>query len=150
MVVIDVSAGDCEVGDDLTATMRLIERNPGAMTWEERFGYPASYRASQRRYSRPGIKGRVSANQSSDGATAPDVLVEIGVAGRSRVFQTIEVVVDTGSTGWLTLPVEVIGQIGLVSPGQRPTIPASVEALLFSIYAVLVDWLRPGPFGDQP
>ena len=49
LVVIDVNTGDYEVADDdVTATMRLIERNPGAVTWGERIGYPAPYRASQR------------------------------------------------------------------------------------------------------
>lgn len=85
------------------------------------------------------IKGSVSANRSSDGTTALEALVEIGVAGRSRVFQTMEVVVDTGFTGWLTLPGDAIGQIELVSLGQRPAILASGEELLFDIYAALVD-----------
>ena len=86
------------------------------------------------------ISGRVSANRASDGTTALEALVEVGVAGRSRVFQSMEVVVDTGFTGWLTMPGDVIGQIGLVSPGQRPTILAPGHELLFDIYAALVDW----------
>ena len=49
MVVIDVNTGDHEVADDdLTATLNLLERNPDAVTWGERVGYPAPYRASQR------------------------------------------------------------------------------------------------------
>ena len=44
MVVIDVHSGDYEIGsDDLTASMRLLERHPEAMTWGERVGYPAAY-----------------------------------------------------------------------------------------------------------
>lgn len=44
MVVIDVHSGDYEIdSDDLTATMRLLERQPAAMTWGERVGYPAAY-----------------------------------------------------------------------------------------------------------
>ena len=86
------------------------------------------------------IRGRVSANRASDGTTALEALIEIGVAGRSRIFQTMEVVVDTGFTGWLTLPGDAIGQIGLVSRGQRPAILASGEEMLFDIYAALVEW----------
>ena len=49
MVVIDVNTGDYEIDDDdLTATMRLRERNPGAITWGERVGYPAPYCMSSR------------------------------------------------------------------------------------------------------
>ena len=45
MVVIDVTTGDYEVADDdLTATSRLFERNPEAMTWGELVGYRAAYR----------------------------------------------------------------------------------------------------------
>lgn len=44
MVVIDVNTGDYEVAvDDLTATMRLMERRPNAITWGELVGYPAPY-----------------------------------------------------------------------------------------------------------
>ena len=49
MVVIDVNTGEYEVADDdLTATLRLMERVPGAMTWGELIGYPAPYHMSQR------------------------------------------------------------------------------------------------------
>ena len=49
MVVIDVNTGDNEVGyDDVTTTLRLLERNPEAVTRGERVGYPAPYRASRR------------------------------------------------------------------------------------------------------
>ena len=42
MVVIDVNSGDYEVADDdLTATTRLFERRPDAVTWGERVGYRA-------------------------------------------------------------------------------------------------------------
>ena len=45
IVVIDVNSGDYEVADDdLTATMRLIERRPDALTWGERVGYRAIHR----------------------------------------------------------------------------------------------------------
>ena len=47
MVVIDVNTGEYEVADDdLTATLRLMERVPGAMTWGELVGHPAPYRMS--------------------------------------------------------------------------------------------------------
>lgn len=49
MVVIDVNTGDYEVADDdLTATLRLMARNPEAVTWGERVGYPAPYHITDR------------------------------------------------------------------------------------------------------
>lgn len=43
-VVIDVHSGDFEVdSDDVTATMRLMERRPDAITWAVCVGYPAAY-----------------------------------------------------------------------------------------------------------
>ena len=44
MYVVDVLSGDYEIGDDdLTTTLRLLERRPGALTWGELIGYPAPY-----------------------------------------------------------------------------------------------------------
>ena len=44
LVVIDIFSGDYEVGDDdRTATNRLFERQPDALTWAARPGYPAPY-----------------------------------------------------------------------------------------------------------
>ena len=49
MVVIDVNSGDYEVADDdLTATTRLFERRPDAVTWGELVGSPAPYRMPNR------------------------------------------------------------------------------------------------------
>ncbi len=43
-VVIDVDSGDFEIDErDGDATRRLLDRNPGAMTWAVRVGYPAAY-----------------------------------------------------------------------------------------------------------
>ena len=49
IVVIDVNTGDYEIADDdLTATMRLMDRKPDAVTWGERIGYPAPYYIDER------------------------------------------------------------------------------------------------------
>ena len=49
MIVIDVNTGDYEIADDdLTATMRLMERKLDAVTWGERIGYPAPYHIDER------------------------------------------------------------------------------------------------------
>ena len=44
MVVIDIHSGDYEIGkDDMTATLRLLERRPHAYTWGELVGYETPY-----------------------------------------------------------------------------------------------------------
>lgn len=49
MVVIDVNTGDYEIADDdLTATERLFQRRPDALTWGELIGFPAPYSISDR------------------------------------------------------------------------------------------------------
>jgi hypothetical protein len=43
--VMDIESGDFEVDDDdLSATERLLERHPGAMTYDVRIGRRAAYR----------------------------------------------------------------------------------------------------------
>lgn len=43
-VVIDVETGDFEVDqEDVEATLRLLARHPGAITYGLRIGYPAAY-----------------------------------------------------------------------------------------------------------
>ncbi len=43
-VVIDIYSEDYEVdSDDATATMRLLQRHPGAMTWAVRVGFDSPY-----------------------------------------------------------------------------------------------------------
>ena len=49
MWVVDVLSGDYEIGDDdLTTTLRLLERCPHALTWGELIGYAAPYRMGGR------------------------------------------------------------------------------------------------------
>lgn len=48
-VVIDVNSGDYEIdSDDAAATVRLMTRSPGAVTYAVRVGHPAAYRMSPR------------------------------------------------------------------------------------------------------
>ncbi len=44
LVVIDVTTGNYEIdGRDIDLCMKLLERNPEALTWAERVGRPAPY-----------------------------------------------------------------------------------------------------------
>ena len=57
--------------------------------------------------------------------------------GRPR---SVEVVLDTGFTGYLTLPSESIGQLGLRSAGQRTFELANGEMFDFQVYLGSVSW----------
>ena len=49
IVVIDVESGDFEIdSDDASATARLLERCPDAVTFAVRVGHPATYRMGPR------------------------------------------------------------------------------------------------------
>ena len=49
IVVIDIYSGDYEMApDDLTATLRMFERRPEALTWGERVGGGAVYYLGER------------------------------------------------------------------------------------------------------
>ena len=66
--------------------------------------------------------------------------VPIAIAGRDRVFRTEEADVDTGFTGWLTLPSAIIQDLGLVSHGSRVIVLANNEARRSYLYRVLLLW----------
>ena len=57
--------------------------------------------------------------------------------GRPR---SMEVVLDTGFTGYLTLPPESIRQLGLPSVGQRTFELANGELFEFQVYLGSVSW----------
>ena len=57
--------------------------------------------------------------------------------GRPR---SVEVVLDTGFTGYLTLPPESIRQLGLPSVGQRTFELANGELFEFQVYFGSVSW----------
>ena len=82
------------------------------------------------------IKGQVS----SDGAAGLQAWVMIEVAGSDEVFRSTDVIVDTGFTGWLTLPGTVIEQMRLDLYGRRPAVLANGETEVLDLYFALVQW----------
>ena len=78
------------------------------------------------------MRGRVSGNQQAW------ITVDImDGAGRPR---SMEVVLDTGFTGYLTLPPESIRQLELPSVGQRTFELANGELYDFQVYIGSVSW----------
>ena len=86
------------------------------------------------------IRGRVSSTRTPDGTAFLEARVNIDIAGSRRDFKSIEVVVDTGFTGFLTLPQTVINEIGLDTFGQRPAILANGDMRLFDVYGAVIQW----------
>ena len=86
------------------------------------------------------IEGRVIAIRAPDGTVILEPRVSIEISGRDRVFYTEEVVVDTGFTGYLTLPESVMERLNLISYGQRPATLASGERQMFDVYGALIGW----------
>lgn len=82
------------------------------------------------------ISGQVVRN--ADGGL--EAMIVVSVADAYGEVQQREVIVDTGFTGWLTLPEADIRRLGLVSGGYRRSIMASGIAERFEYYETWVLW----------
>ena len=78
------------------------------------------------------IRGRVSGNQQA--------LIAIDIMDGEGQPRSLEVVLDTGFTGYLTLPSESIRRLGLSSVGQRTFELANGELFDFQVYIGSVSW----------
>jgi len=54
--------------------------------------------------------------------------------------QEVEVVIDTGFTGYLTLPLEIIQRLGLDSLNASDAMLADGSSVRFNLYSVIVEW----------
>ena len=84
-------------------------------------GYPATM-----------INGKVSSNQRA--------LITIEIFDSEDRLQSMEAILDTGFTGYLTLPQESIRQLGLRSVGQRTFELANGDLFDFQVYLGSVSW----------
>ncbi len=82
------------------------------------------------------IRGAVARNP--DGGL--EAWVAVPVMNAYGELQQCEVIMDTGFTGWLTLPEEDIRRLGLISSGYRYSITASGNAERFDYYETWVSW----------
>jgi clan AA aspartic protease len=78
------------------------------------------------------IRGRVSGSQQA--------LIAVEIIDRDGRPQSVEMVLDTGFTGYLTLPPESISQLGLPSVGQRTFELANGELFDFQVHLGSVSW----------
>ena len=78
------------------------------------------------------IKGKVDGNQQA--------LVTIDVMDGEGNPQSLEAILDTGFTGYLTLPTDSIQQLGLRSVGRRTFELANGELFEFEAFLAEVFW----------
>ena len=78
------------------------------------------------------IRGRVSENQQA--------LVSVDILDDKGFYQSVEVILDTGFTGYLTLPPGSIERLGLPSVGQRTFELANGDLFEFEAYLASVSW----------
>ena len=78
------------------------------------------------------IKGRVDGNQQA--------LVTIDIVDGEGSIQSIEAILDTGFTGYLTLPTDSIQRLGIPSVGQRTFELANGELFEFEAFLAAVTW----------
>ena len=67
-------------------------------------------------------------------------LVIIDIIGGEGRPQSLEAILDTGFSGYLTLPTESIQQLGLRSVGQRTFELANGDLFEFEAYLAAVSW----------
>ena len=78
------------------------------------------------------IKGKISGDQQA--------LVTVDIIDGEGRPQPLEAILDTGFTGYLTLPTESIQQLGLPSVGQRTFELANGELFEFEAHLAAVSW----------
>ena len=71
---------------------------------------------------------------------ALEALIEVGVEDRNGAIHLLDVVIDTGFTGYLVLPQDTIRQLGLAYIGQRSVILASGGQSSLDAYSAIVSW----------
>ena len=72
--------------------------------------------------------------------TGFEAIISVDIVGSDWGFRSLEVVVDTGYTGWVSLPAATIRELGLQYAMTRPTILADGQAVATSTYAARMLW----------
>ena len=86
------------------------------------------------------ISGRVKLAGTVGAHPVLNPNVTIAIAGGDGVFRSVECTVDTGFTGWLSLPQTIIRGFGLLYQGQRPVVLADGSERMVPIYLAFISW----------
>lgn len=71
-----------------------------------------------------------------------EAIIRLTVRGPGGERQRIEAVIDTGFTGYLTLPPDMIERLGLTRRGSARAILADGSTRLFGLFDAVVVWDR--------
>lgn len=72
--------------------------------------------------------------------TDHEAIIRFMVRGANGRDQEIEAIIDTGFTGFLTLPSEIIASLGFTRIGSQPSILGDGSLQLFDVYEGTVMW----------
>ena len=78
------------------------------------------------------IQGRVN--------SALEAVLRLVIQGSSGRTQAIEAVVDTGYTGFLTLPPALVAELGLAFVSKGKGFLADGSAVSFDVYGAFLEW----------
>ena len=67
-------------------------------------------------------------------------IIALDVQDANGVFHSLEVVLDTGFTGYLVFSSVIIQELGLTYIGRRPAVLASGERITVNSYAAQASW----------
>ena len=72
--------------------------------------------------------------------SSPEAVVSLVVRGPDGHEQGVEAVIDTGFTGQITLPTELITELGLPFLGQSRAVLGDGSEILYDVFEVSVIW----------
>ena len=87
------------------------------------------------------VSGRVAYVGNVGPVSILEPRVSLLVAGHSREFREVEAVVDTGFSGWITLPDGLIRELRLTYYGPRDNVTADGRVIQLTTYSALAQWL---------
>ena len=130
-VIIDIETGDYEIARDVTATLKLLERRPLLLCGAHRLSHSLPYRR-QTLDAQAMITGKINHYL--------EAVIIVDFVGSDGLLHSLEAVLDTGYNGDLTLPQNVIQQLGLVLLGRRSATLANGESVVLNAYLGTVSW----------
>ena len=71
---------------------------------------------------------------------AYEAVISLSLEGPEGRQSEIQVVIDSGYTGFLTLPASLVTELGLYSLGKSHAVLANDAEVEFDVYSITVDW----------